>query len=329
MLKKLSTGLFLLCFTFISSAQDDSDSDTDKAENTKRPSWSAGLPERQKQADLNTPSFKPDMDNEIELDMSEFGLQEKPQISIELPINEDLPIKEESLAEEAPVKVVEQVETNDLNSEPDDAVVQQPVLDVAEQQPTEVPVDVTEETAIVEQPVAEPVVLEPVVEQPPVEEAIVESVPDSNDAAVQSEAQVEEQVAEQAVDDSVNESVQEQATIDQSIASVSQPIELIEPNNIEEAAEEQIQYNWDILKREPVSYPVRAAIDNLEGWVEVEVTIDPTGKVVSASPIKYSRKGRVFGKPAVQSVQNWLFSPPSEIGITENLTRVYKVEFDL
>ena len=80
MLKKLSTSLWLLCFVSAAYAQED-DQET---EESKRPSWSAGLPEREKPADLNKPSFRPDRDEEIELDMSEFGLQPKPEIEIEL-----------------------------------------------------------------------------------------------------------------------------------------------------------------------------------------------------------------------------------------------------
>ena len=101
-----------------------------------------------------------------------------------------------------------------------------------------------------------------------------------------------------------------------------------EPADLIETAADQVEYSWNILKRTAVKYPVKAAIDNLEGWVEVEITINPSGEVVSASPTKYSRRGRIFGKPAVQSVSQWLFDPPSDVGITENITRVYLIEFN-
>ncbi|MCB1584408.1 MAG: TonB family protein, partial [Xanthomonadales bacterium] len=122
---------------------------------------------------------------------------------------------------------------------------------------------------------------------------------------------------------------QEQATESQDsaepmdIAPKENETNALSPGNVNSG------YTWKITKQAPVEYPVKAAIDNLEGWVDLEVTINAAGEVVSATPVKYSRKGRIFGKPAIQSVNDWLFEPPSNSGINEPQTRIYRIEFNL
>ena len=132
----------------------------------------------------------------------------------------------------------------------------------------------------------------------------------------------EEQSAAQMDEDSTS------TPIDSNAISAESPV-TSSVNTQQVELSDKSDYNWAIVKQAPVDYPVKAAIANLEGWVEVEITINPAGEVVSASALNYSRNGRVFGKPAVQSVNNWLFEPPSNFGVTENISRIYKVEFNL
>ncbi len=323
MLHKLIAGLSLLCATSTVLAQNEDDKDA--PEPTKRPSWSAGLPERTKAADLSKPEFKSEIDNDIELDMSEFGLQEKPQIEIDLPINDTIAVKaENSENQDAERLAAEQLEAERLAAEQLEAERL-----AAEQLEAE---RLAAERLAAEQLEAERLAAEQLeaerlaAEQLEAERLAAEQLEAERLAAEQLEAErlaAEQLEAERlAAESTIN------IPIEQSLASVEPPAsaEVIDTAG---AAAEQANYQWGILKREPVQYPVKAAMDNLEGWVDVEVTIDPSGKVVSASPVKYSRRGRLFGKPAVQSVNKWLFNPPSEYGITENITRIYKVEFSL
>ena len=293
MYKKL---LFTLSLTLMFSAVWAQDEDTD--EPSKRPSWSEGLPERQDTADLNTPDFKPEIDNDIEIDMSEFGIKPKADITLELPISAELP-EESAEPEEEP----------------------QPVESLAS-----------------EEPEASPEVSEPVETTPePIEEAVVETQPDEpainepdpaeviTEPAVEQVADVEEP-ADQAPAETMP--AEEPMAVEETLAAVEPPV-MAEPDPVESAQDEQQNYVWSITKQTPVQYPVKAAIDNLEGWVDVEVTINADGEVVSATPVKYSRRGRIFGKPAVQSVSEWQFDPPRNYGIDANVTRVYKIEFNL
>ena len=356
MLKKLSTSLWLLCFVSAACAQED-DQKAEEAEESKRPSWSAGLPEREKPADLNKPTFKPDRDEEIELDMSEFGLQPKPEIEIELPINSGIagmPVgnpkeQAENAAEEQAVAdqaAAEQAAIEEAAAEQaaiEQALAEQAAIEQAEAEQAAIEQALAEQAAI-EQAAAEQAAIEQAeAEQAAIEQALAEQA--ATEQALADQAAIEQAAAEQAaieqalaeeasqsVDDADNDA---SSQADQEVINLPEEssIASIEPaiNNdaSDVTAADEAEYSWNVLSRAPVQYPVKAAIDNLEGWVEVEITINPAGEVVSVSPVDYSRRGRIFGKPAVQSVKDWLFEPPSSIGITTNITRIYKVEFNL
>jgi TonB family protein len=335
-----------LCFVSAACAQED-DQKAEEAEESKRPSWSAGLPEREKPADLNKPTFKPDRDEEIELDMSEFGLQPKPEIEIELPINsgiagmpvgnpkeqaenaaEEQAVADQAAAEQAAIEeaAAEQAAIEQASAE--QAAIEQAAAEQAAIEQAEA------EQAAIEQALAEQAAIEQAeAEQAATEQALADQAAIEQAAAEQ--AAIEQALAEEAsqsVDDADNDA---SSQADQEVINLPEEssIASIEPaiNNdaSDVTAADEAEYSWNVLSRAPVQYPVKAAIDNLEGWVEVEITINPAGEVVSVSPVDYSRRGRIFGKPAVQSVKDWLFEPPSSIGITTNITRIYKVEFNL
>lgn len=306
----------MLSCVFIVSAQNDEDN---KEEPSKRPSWSSGLPERQSSNDLSKPEFKPEIDSEIELDMSEFGIQPKTEIELDLPINSELSINNENVEEtevatEPVVIQTEEPATVELEPEPE------PVVEVIEQPIVEVPV--------VEESVDE----EPVAEEPLIEDAIQEVLVDTpaiNTTDQVIDAEPIEVDSFDTVENTDNNEVDQTAPLQLEEPSVESVAKLPEEIVVLDEPDIDVKYTWGIVKQDPVKYPVKAAIANLEGWVEVEIVINPAGEVVSASAINYSSRGRVFGKPAVQSVNGWLFEPPSNLGINTNLTRVYKVEFNL
>ncbi len=308
MLKKLCTALVLLAFVWTAHAQDENKKTED--DQTKRPSWSEGLPERQKAADLNTNEFKPEINSEIELDMSEFGLKEKPKIEIELPISNDIGAKN-------PNEVVANIS---IQNDERNSVINQTQPELT---PTKV------------EPPAEIEIVNEVVENQP-SEVVTDNenlVPNTNTAVTSSASNVD--VVDSVVTDdevSVNANNLNQSASQQIPSGVAEDDEVATdaiPDDEIVTQAEKVAFEWKIVKRTPVEYPPRAAVQNLEGWVDVEITINPAGEVISASAVKYSRKGRIFGKNAVQAVNNWLFEPPSNVGINSNMTRIYKIEFDL
>ncbi|TDR18528.1 TonB family protein [Marinicella litoralis] len=326
MLKKINCCILLLLCVFVVSAQND---DEKNEEPSKRPSWSSGLPERQTTNDLSKPDFKPEIDNEIELDMSDFGVKPRAEIDIGLPISSEIPAKSDATSELPVTDEESQLTVDEI------IVVEEPI---------EAPAVVAEpvETELFEDVDAKPVEQTEVVnnnlfdeEEPIVDEV----VPAEVEKSIPAELIVEENNATTPIEPNTEATVDQLVDNDSEVA-VDLPTaietlddEAIDATPVEEVVTgtpaEAVEYNWTIVKQTPVKYPVKAAMENLEGWVDVEVTINPSGEVVSASVVKSSRKGRVFGKSAVQSVNDWLFEPPSNSGITSNMTRIYTVEFNL
>jgi len=81
-----------------------------------------------------------------------------------------------------------------------------------------------------------------------------------------------------------------------------------------------------LVRIQPI-YPRKAAMDRLEGWVEVEFTITETGGVTDVAVQGYS--DRIFVRPAVRSILKWKFKPRVEDGqaLTRRATQI--MEFKL
>ena len=75
------------------------------------------------------------------------------------------------------------------------------------------------------------------------------------------------------------------------------------------------------IKRVDPVYPAEAARSGTTGYVEVEYSIGPDGKVTDVSVID-AKPGRVFVAAAVKAVKQWEFAPGDSRGKV-------KVEFKL
>jgi protein TonB len=67
-----------------------------------------------------------------------------------------------------------------------------------------------------------------------------------------------------------------------------------------------------IKRVEPV-YPPEAARAGTNGFVEVEFTVDATGKVATVSVVN-AKPTRTFESAAVKAVKQWTFAPGGEGG---------------
>lgn len=65
------------------------------------------------------------------------------------------------------------------------------------------------------------------------------------------------------------------------------------------------------IKRVEPAYPAEAARAGTTGFVEVEYTVDATGKVASVSVIN-AKPARTFESAAVKAVKQWKFAPGSD-----------------
>lgn len=82
------------------------------------------------------------------------------------------------------------------------------------------------------------------------------------------------------------------------------------------------------LVRIAPQYPRQAARDRIEGYVVVEITVNPDGTVKSARPIEAKPRG-VFESAAVQSVLRWKFRPKVEDGKPIEFKGIQRMEFNL
>jgi len=78
----------------------------------------------------------------------------------------------------------------------------------------------------------------------------------------------------------------------------------------------------------PPLYPPRAARENLEGWVEVEVTIDENG-IVRSTRVVDSRPRGVFESAALNAVRSWHWQPRLVDGTPVTQTVVQRIDFAL
>lgn len=62
------------------------------------------------------------------------------------------------------------------------------------------------------------------------------------------------------------------------------------------------------VKRVEPTYPPEAARAGTTGFVEVEFTVDPAGKVASVSVVN-AKPTRTFEQAAVRAVKQWQFEP--------------------
>lgn len=62
------------------------------------------------------------------------------------------------------------------------------------------------------------------------------------------------------------------------------------------------------IKRVEPQYPPEAARAGTTGFVEIEFTVDPSGKVASVSVVN-AKPTRTFEQSAVRAVKQWQFEP--------------------
>jgi protein TonB len=76
------------------------------------------------------------------------------------------------------------------------------------------------------------------------------------------------------------------------------------------------------------SYPVQAARDRKEGWVEVEFTVTADGSVQDAK-VTASNPVRVFDREAIRTIERTKFNPRLENGVPVSTTVRRRIEFTL
>ncbi len=83
-----------------------------------------------------------------------------------------------------------------------------------------------------------------------------------------------------------------------------------------------------ITRMVPPKYPLQAARDNQQGWVEVEFTVTADGSVSNAQVID-SQPRRIFDRAATEAVSRWQFKPALINGTPTAVVLKRKLEFKL
>ncbi|MCX7545041.1 energy transducer TonB [Marinicella gelatinilytica] len=82
------------------------------------------------------------------------------------------------------------------------------------------------------------------------------------------------------------------------------------------------QYPWAIVKTTPLDIPSRYATKDT---LKVRIYINPEGEVVRVAAGAPDVPALML-KQAQQSIQNWRFEPPKNLGITDTLSKTFTIE---
>lgn len=82
------------------------------------------------------------------------------------------------------------------------------------------------------------------------------------------------------------------------------------------------------LVRIPPEYPAHARMRRIQGYVDVEFTVDAEGRVRNASVVNADPPG-VFDRAALNSIAHWRFEPKRQDGRAVEVTARQRIEFEL
>jgi TonB family protein len=341
-------------------AQDNDDQKDQSEEQTRRPSWSSGLPERQKTESMTRPDLSKDFQDDLTIDRSELGL-ERPVI--EMP---EADMEQQAEPQEEPAIAIDSSEepvSDDETPVDEVPVEQQPV--VAEPEPAPAIEPDPEPVPEIEPATYEWLVIEQaevnfpsrgirnqingwvdveVTLNPQGDVVSAQTVDFSDEAGIYVEAaeeSLQNWVFQPPQEQGVTELVSKVFRVDFVPPEIEQPISKQvttasdESADVDEMAEEVIVgdqntiYQWQVLNQVPLDYPSAAARKRLEGWVDIIVTINPDGEVISLQEERYSSRGKIFVDSAKNALQQWQFEPPKNQDINTNVSRSYRIEFKL
>lgn len=83
-----------------------------------------------------------------------------------------------------------------------------------------------------------------------------------------------------------------------------------------------------LVKSTQPSYPPAALRRRQQGWVDVQFTVGPDGKVSNVHSVG-SNRGRVFERAAIDAVEQWEFAPALDNGTPVSKVLVQRIEFKL
>ena len=83
------------------------------------------------------------------------------------------------------------------------------------------------------------------------------------------------------------------------------------------------------IEAPPPEYPRRAYQDEVEGWVDLELTIDAKGRVDDVAVLDAEPRG-LFERSAIRAVMRWRYRPPGDDGMSapvkDRVRLAFKIE---
>ena len=298
----------------------------DKENETTKPSWSEEMPEMLDAPEMDVNS---DLDTDIDLEIEGLDRRDVFNDSDDDSEVQDFPIDlEENSNDEVDQASLDQLAEDQAAAEQlakDQAAAEQLAKDQAAAE------QLAKDQAAAEQLAKDQAAAEQLVK----DQAAAEQL--ARDQAAAEQLLKDQAAAEQLARDqaAAEQLAKDQATAEQlandqdkpedSVVTNETPTEQLEANSNQEAT----PYNWYKVNDALPRYPSRAARSNEEGWVEVDVEINPNGDVVNAIVADSYRNARTFHKSAISAVKQWKFDPPINYGINENQFKSFRILFKL
>ena len=87
-------------------------------------------------------------------------------------------------------------------------------------------------------------------------------------------------------------------------------------------------YKPERIEATAPEYPRKAYRDEVEGFVDLELTIGPNGRVEDVA-ILQAEPRQVFERAAIRAVMRWRYKPPSDDGINEPVKDSIRLTFKI
>ncbi|MEM9531844.1 MAG: TonB family protein [Pseudomonadota bacterium] len=194
--------------------------------------------------------------------------------------------------------------------------------------------------AVAQPELGEPLTLETAA--PPPQELVVAPPPAELSAPAEPEVALEPkpELAEPEPDLAASEasSVVDTAAGDDAAAAVEEVIQ-INPTAVASINEPEILpkpaarplpgvFRLERTKMVEPEYPRDAALVGQEGWVDLLVTVDPSGRVSDVN-VADAKPRRVFDSAARRAAMQWEFRPPAESGVGSAQQAMFRLKFVL
>ncbi len=182
-------------------------------------------------------------------------------------------------------------------------------------------------------PVTEPAAADPEIVEPQVESVAEAQQADTSAQSVTTEDVVPAEVVVQEPVEEIPVAEPEVVVAEDSeslaVASVdTQPVSSPGSFAQEDLGKASPEFSLNRIRAVAPDYPRAAYRDRQEGWVDLEVTVNPKGDIQGIEVVE-SEPRRIFDRAAVRAASRWVFEPPANSGQTTPVSRTYRIVFKM